>query len=93
MNGVVEIDAGQHRKHIGLQERDQQFERGQRNGEGDYTIKENTEEDNWRYVETSQAMRPLKPVLDGEPSYEDIPQGLHHLDEPRWKDYDIRRIY
>lgn len=66
---------------------------GQRNGEGDYTVKENTEEDNWRYVETSQAMRPLKPVLDGEPSYEDIPQGLHHLDEPRWKDYDIRRIY
>ena len=33
MNGVVEIDAGQDRKHIGLQERDQQFERGQRDRE------------------------------------------------------------
>src|SRR3954465_14465133 len=33
MNGVVEVDAGQHRKHIGLQECDQEFERGQRNGE------------------------------------------------------------
>lgn len=28
---------------------------------------------------------PLKPVLDGEPSYEDIPQGLHNVDEPRWQ--------
>jgi hypothetical protein len=64
---------------------------GQRNGDGDYTIKENTEEDNWRYVEASQAMTPLKPVLDGEPSYEDIPQGLHNFDEPRWKDCDVRR--
>src|SRR5215470_13398801 len=33
MNGVVEIDAGQDRKHIGLQKRDQQFERGQRDGQ------------------------------------------------------------
>src|SRR6187397_3746480 len=30
MNGVVEVDAGQDREHIGLEERDQQFERGQR---------------------------------------------------------------
>src|SRR4051794_38751727 len=30
MNGVVEIDAGQDREHVGLQERDQQLERGQR---------------------------------------------------------------
>src|SRR5262245_59487777 len=33
MNGVVEVDAGQDRKHIGLQERDQQFEGGERHGE------------------------------------------------------------
>src|ERR1700676_633907 len=33
MNGVVEVDAGEDREHIGLQERDQQFERGQRNRE------------------------------------------------------------
>jgi hypothetical protein len=31
MNGVVEVDAGEDREHIGLQERDQQFERGERN--------------------------------------------------------------
>src|SRR6266700_4927867 len=33
MNGVVEVDAGEDREHVGLQERDQQFKRGQRNGE------------------------------------------------------------
>lgn len=64
---------------------------GQRQGDGDYTIKENTEEDNWRYVEMSAAYAPLKPVLDGEPSYEDIPQGLHDFSAPRWQDYDVRR--
>ena len=64
---------------------------GQRNGDGDYTIKDNTEEDNWRYVDMSWEKKPLKPVLDGEPSYEDIPQGLHSNDEPRWQDYDVRR--
>src|SRR5512143_2009224 len=29
MNGVVEVDAGQDREHVGLEKRDQQFERGQ----------------------------------------------------------------
>ena len=33
MNGVVEIDAGQDCKHVGLQERDQQFERSQCDGQ------------------------------------------------------------
>lgn len=64
---------------------------GQRNGDGDYTIKENTEEDNWRYVEMSMEKAPLKPVIDGEPSYEDIPQGLHDFSAPRWQDHDVRR--
>ena len=32
------------------------------------------EEDNWRFVEASQAKTPLKPVIDDEPIYEDIPQ-------------------
>ena len=64
---------------------------GQRRGDGDYTIKDNTEEDNWRYVDMSFEVEPLKPVIDGEPSYEDIPQGLHDLDAPRWQDYDVRR--
>ena len=28
MNGIVEVDAGEDGEHVGLQERDQQFERG-----------------------------------------------------------------
>ena len=46
-------------------------------GDTDYPIEDYTEEDNWRYVEKSLAMKPTKPVIDGEPSYENIPQGLH----------------
>lgn len=64
---------------------------GQRNGDGDYPIEENTEEDNWRFVERSLATSPMKPVLDGEPVYEEIPQGLHDPNETRWKDFDVRR--
>lgn len=64
---------------------------GQRKGDGDYTIAENTEEDSWRYVESSLAMKPMKPVLDGEPSYEGIPQGLHDVNEVRWNAADCRR--
>ncbi len=64
---------------------------GQRNGDGDYTIKDNTEEDNWRYVDMSFEKKPLRPCIDGEPSYEDIPQGLHDFSAPRWQDYDVRR--
>ncbi len=64
---------------------------GQRWGDGDYPIEENTEEDNWRFVERSFSKTPLKPVIDGEPIYEDIPQGLHDPDETRWNDNDVRR--
>ena len=75
---------------------------GQRNGDGDYTIREGTEEDNWRYVAMSfgdpneqiqgrEVHGGRKPVIDGEPSYEDIPQGLHDFTAPRWQDYDVRR--
>ena len=42
---------------------------GQRNGDGDYTIKDNTEEDNWRYVDLTWNGNPQKPVIDGEPTY------------------------
>jgi len=64
---------------------------GQVKGDGDITIEPNTEEDNWRFVEKSLAMQPLKPVIDGEPSYEDIPQGLHDFNEVRWGANDVRR--
>ena len=48
-------------------------------------------EDNWRYVDYDYKLKPIKPTFDGEPSYEDIPYGLHKADEPYWKDYEIRR--
>lgn len=48
-------------------------------------------EDNWKYVEVDYKRKPVKPVLDGEPSYEGIPQGLHNPAEPFWKDNDVRR--
>lgn len=64
---------------------------GQRMGNKDYPIPDGTEEDSWMYVDSATNILPLKPVLDGEPSYEDIPQGLHSPDEPHWTDKDIRR--
>lgn len=64
---------------------------GQRMGNKDYPIPDGTEEDSWMYVDSATNLLPLKPVLDGEPSYEDIPQGLHSPDEPRWADKDVRR--
>lgn len=63
----------------------------QRKGDGDYPIEENTEEDGWRFVERSLAVEPLKPVLDGEPSYEDIPHGLDDVNEKYWQAEDVRR--
>ncbi len=64
---------------------------GQRMGNKDYPIPDNTEEDNWMYVDSTWAYNPIKPVLDAEPSYEDIPVGLHDPNEARWQDYDVRR--
>jgi Protein of unknown function (DUF4038)/Putative collagen-binding domain of a collagenase len=48
-------------------------------------------EDNWRYVQTEYNLKPTKPTLDGEPSYENIPQGLHDIKQQRWTDADLRR--
>ena len=64
---------------------------GQRMGNKDYPIPDDTEEDNWMYVDSTWAYKPMKPVLDDEPSYEDIPKGLHDANEERWQDYDVRR--
>jgi hypothetical protein len=64
---------------------------GQRMGDVNYPIPDSTEEDNWRFVSAALQMKPSKPVVDGEPSYEDIPQGLHDQKEPRWQACDIRR--
>lgn len=64
---------------------------GQRMGNKDYPIPDDTEEDSWMYVDSVRKHQPVKPVLDGEPSYENIPQGLHFADEPVWNDKDVRR--
>jgi hypothetical protein len=47
--------------------------------------------DNWKYIDVDYMLTPIKPTIDGEPSYEDIPQGLHNTKEPRWTASDIRR--
>jgi hypothetical protein len=48
-------------------------------------------EDNWKYVLEDYAKTPPKPTVDGEPSYENLPQGLHDPNEPYWQDNDARR--
>jgi len=48
-------------------------------------------EDNWRFINQDYQRQPVKPVLDAEPSYENIPHGLHDSLQTRWTDADIRR--
>lgn len=48
-------------------------------------------EDNFKYVLRDHSLSPLKPTLDGEPSYEWILQGLHDLNEPYWRAKHVRR--
>jgi len=48
-------------------------------------------QDNWKYVCDDYALTPVKPTIDGEPSYEGIPQGLHDPSQPYWNDNDVRR--
>ena len=48
-------------------------------------------EDNWKYVDNDYSKTPAKPTIDGEPSYEGIPQGLHDVLQPFWKAEDVRR--
>lgn len=63
----------------------------QRMNDKHYPIPEGTEEDSWMYVDSTWSYKPVKPVIDDEPSYEGIPKGLHDADEERWQDYDVRR--
>ena len=48
-------------------------------------------QDNWRYMADDYKMMPAKPTIDGEPSYEGIPHGLHDVNQPFWNDADVRR--
>ena len=63
----------------------------QTRGDGDDSAQASVAEDNWLYVEEGLKLEPKKPILDGEPSYEEIPQGLHDPSEPWWKSWDVRR--
>ncbi|MCJ8208647.1 glycoside hydrolase family 140 protein [Mucilaginibacter sp. RS28] len=48
-------------------------------------------EDNWKYVNVDYNLKPIKPTIDAEPSYERIPYGLHDTTLPKWTDADVRR--
>jgi hypothetical protein len=48
-------------------------------------------EDNWKYASDDYLKKPVRPTIDGEPSYEGIPQGLHDTTQPYWTDSDVRR--
>ena len=66
------------------------FQSGHRRYDQDDTEK-GYGQDNYKYVQDDLAMVPTKPTVDGEPSYEGIPQGLHDPAEPFWNDADLRR--
>jgi len=47
--------------------------------------------DNWKLITKDYDRLPTKPVIDGEPGYEGIPQGLHDTTQPYWNENDARR--
>jgi hypothetical protein len=69
------------------------FQSGHKNYAQDTSSNETNHygEDNWKFVNVDYQLKPVKPTLDGEPSYENIPQGLHDSLQPRWKAADLRR--
>jgi hypothetical protein len=67
------------------------FQSGHRRYDQDTDSPHRYGEDNWRHVRDDYARRPAKPVVDGEPSYENIPQGLHDAKQPDWTAADCRR--
>ncbi|MBN1927345.1 MAG: glycoside hydrolase family 140 protein, partial [Prolixibacteraceae bacterium] len=66
------------------------FQSGHRRYDQDDT-EWNYGEDNWRHVAHDLSLMPPKPTIDGEPSYEGIPQGLHDTTQAYWNDADARR--
>ncbi|MDB5247250.1 MAG: hypothetical protein JWQ40_1644 [Segetibacter sp.] len=47
--------------------------------------------DNYKFANIDYNLEPTKPTLDGEPSYELIPYGLHDTTKPYWNANDVRR--
>ncbi|MGQ7946243.1 glycoside hydrolase family 140 protein [Flavobacterium sp. WC2509] len=66
------------------------FQSGHRTYDQD-TLKNSFKEDNYKFVQKDLTLKPIKPTLDGEPSYEGIPHGLHDTLQPKWTDKDVRR--
>ena len=66
------------------------FQSGHRTYDQD-TLQNSFKEDNYKYVQRDLTLKPIKPTLDGEPSYEGIPHGLHDTLQPKWTDNDVRR--
>jgi hypothetical protein len=46
---------------------------------------------NYRFIEQDYARTPTRPVMDAEPGYEDMPDGLHTLDGGYLDDYEARK--
>lgn len=66
------------------------FQSGHRRYDQD-TLPNSFKEDNYKFVQRDLTLKPTKPTLDGEPSYEGIPHGLHDTLQPLWKASDVRR--
>ncbi|QOG03630.1 glycoside hydrolase family 140 protein [Flavobacterium sp. MDT1-60] len=66
------------------------FQSGHRRYDQD-TLPNSFKEDNYKFVQRDLALKPTKPTLDGEPSYEGIPHGLHDTLQPKWTASDVRR--
>ncbi|MFH6993977.1 glycoside hydrolase family 140 protein [Flavobacterium sp. FlaQc-48] len=66
------------------------FQSGHRRYDQD-TLPNSFKEDNYKFVQRDLTLKPTKPTLDGEPSYEGIPHGLHDTLQPKWTDNDVRR--
>jgi len=47
--------------------------------------------ENWRFIEADYARAPSRPCMDAEPGYEDVPSGLHSLDQGYLDDWDARK--
>jgi len=66
------------------------FQSGHRRYDQD-SVKTAFKEDNYKFVHRDWDLKPTKPTLDGEPSYEGIPHGLHDTLQPKWTANDVRR--
>ena len=68
------------------------FQSGHRSYEQDTAANEHKfGPDNYKFINIDYHLKPTKPTLDGEPSYEYIPYGLHDTTQPRWNNDDVRR--